>query len=269
MREFMKKQFLLIAILLTIAGMAIAGEGIKKKSKQYDYGSVKIDNFSSKAGFGPVVFDHWVHRSRYTCRLCHIDLGFSMKANGTGITAADNMKGVFCGTCHNGKMKYKSDIIFQACTKEFTKGDTKTCERCHQYKRDARRQQQVFDKATQLLPKARFGNGINWAKAEQMGMITLVDQLEGVSIKMDPLPIQKDFSITSKIGGMPDIIFSHQKHTVMIGCEICHPDIFTVKKGMTKFSMTEMFDGKYCGVCHDSVAFPQMDCQRCHSKSVQ
>ena len=268
MRGSMKKQLvLLIAILSTIAGMAIAGEGIKSKVKQYEYGSVTIDNFSSKAGFGPVVFDHWVHRAKYTCRLCHIDLGFSMKRNGTGITASDNMQGVFCGTCHNGKRKYKNEAVFQACTKEFSKDDTKTCGRCHQSGRNIRRQKE-FTRFAQLLPKARFGNGINWEKAEEMGMITLVDQLEGISVKMEPLPIQKDFSITSKIGGMPDIIFSHQKHTIMIGCEICHPDIFTVKKGLTKYSMTEMFDGKYCGVCHDSVAFPQMDCQRCHSKPV-
>lgn len=267
MRETMKKYLVLIVVLLTIAGMAMAGEGVKKRSKAYEYGSVTIDNFSSKAGFGPVVFDHWVHRARYTCRLCHIDLGFNMKANGTGITATDNMKGVFCGTCHNGKSKYKDTVIFKSCTKEFAKSDTKTCERCHQVGRNTKKQQ-TFVNFIQLLPKARFGNGVNWEKAEEMGMITLVDQLEGISIKMEPLPIQKDFAITSKIGGMPDIIFSHKKHTVMIGCEICHPDIFTVKKGQTKYSMTEMFDGKYCGVCHDTVAFPQMDCQRCHSKPV-
>lgn len=268
MRYAMKKLLLLILILVTIAGMAIASDGKKKKMKQYEYGAVTIDNFSTKAGLAPVIFDHWMHREKFTCRLCHVDLGFNMKANGTGITATDNMKGAFCGTCHNGKMKYKNELVFQACTKDFAKSDTKTCERCHQSGRNSKRQQ-AFIKTTQLLPKARFGNGINWEKAEEMGMIKLIDQLEGISVKMDPLPIQKDFSITSKIGGMPDIIFSHQKHTVMIGCEICHPDIFTVKMGLTKYSMTEMFDGKYCGVCHDSVAFPQMDCQRCHSKAVQ
>jgi c(7)-type cytochrome triheme protein len=32
--------------------------------------------------------------------------------------------------------------------------------------------------------------------------------------------------------------------------------------------MIEIFDGKYCGVCHGKVAFPNLDCQRCHSQPV-
>lgn len=264
----MKKQLLSIVILLAMAGMAFASEGVKKRKQPYEYGTITIDNFSSKAGLAPVVFDHWVHRDKYTCRLCHVDLGFNMKINGTGITATDNMKGAFCGTCHNGRMLYNNEKIFQACTKEFTKNDIKRCEKCHQAGRNPKKQQ-AFVRFAQMLPKARFGNGIDWVKAEAMGMIKLTDYLEGISVKMEPLPVQKDFAISSKVGGMPDIIFSHQKHTVMIGCEICHPDIFTVKKGMTKYSMIEMFEGKFCGVCHDSVAFPQIDCQRCHSKPVQ
>ena len=69
---------------------------------------------------------------------------------------------------------------------------------------------------------------------------------------------------------MPAIIFSHKKHTVWNGCELCHPEIFVgVKKGATKYSMVEIFDGKYCGVCHTNVAFPLLDCQRCHTEPVQ
>lgn len=33
-------------------------------------------------------------------RLCHVDIGFAMKANETGITADDNASGNYCGTCH-------------------------------------------------------------------------------------------------------------------------------------------------------------------------
>jgi c(7)-type cytochrome triheme protein len=48
------------------------------------------------------------------------------------------------------------------------------------------------------------------------------------------------------------------------------PEIFVgVKKGATKYSMVEIFEGKYCGVCHVNVAFPLIDCQRCHTKPVQ
>jgi len=69
---------------------------------------------------------------------------------------------------------------------------------------------------------------------------------------------------------MPDIIFSHAKHTVWNGCEGCHPEIFMgVKRGATKYSMVDIFEGKYCGACHVAVAFPTIDCQRCHSRPVQ
>ena len=104
-------------------------------------------------------------------------------------------------------------------------------------------------------------------KAEEKGLIKLKDQVEGISIKRQAIPNPKDFDIKSTILGMPDIIFSHKKHTVWNGCEVCHPDIFVgIKKGTTKYTMVDLFEGKYCGVCHDKVAFPQTDCTRCHSK---
>jgi c(7)-type cytochrome triheme protein len=264
----MRKLFPVSIILLAVASLAFAQGEAKKKTRPYEYGTLTIDNFSTKAGFAPAVFDHWVHRSKYTCKLCHVDLAFTMKRNGSGITAAENMKGAFCGACHNGTRLYGKDVIFQACTKEFTKEDVKRCERCHQTGRNPKKQQ-AFAAFAQDLPKARFSNGINWEKAEEMGMIKPIDFLEGISFKQDQLPVQKDFSLASKVGGMPDIIFSHKKHVVWNGCEVCHPDIFAVKKGTTKYSMTDMFEGKYCGVCHDTVAFAQIDCQRCHTKPVQ
>jgi c(7)-type cytochrome triheme protein len=97
-----------------------------------------------------------------------------------------------------------------------------------------------------------------------------VDFLEGVSIKREKLADQNDFELGAKYEGMPDIIFSHQKHTVWNGCELCHPEIFIgIKKGLTKYSMEDIFAGKYCGVCHNSVAFPLLDCQRCHTEKIQ
>jgi len=111
---------------------------------------------------------------------------------------------------------------------------------------------------------------VDWEKAEKEGKITPVDFIEGVSIKRDKLVDQKDFKLGAKVEGMPDIIFSHKKHTVWNGCELCHPEIFIgIKKGMTKYSMVEIYDGKYCGVCHINVAFPLLDCQRCHTNKVQ
>jgi hypothetical protein len=34
------------------------------------YGRVVLDSHAARSP-GPVVFDHWLHRSKFTCRLCH------------------------------------------------------------------------------------------------------------------------------------------------------------------------------------------------------
>lgn len=266
----MKKAVLFIGILLLSAGFVMAQGGVKKKRPlPHDYGKVVMNNYSERAEMSPVIFDHWIHRSRYTCRLCHIDLAFGMKAGTTGVRAADNMKGYYCGTCHNGKMVYANRTIFDACSKEISGPEgKKRCDRCHSQGKNVTKEFDFYV-VTEKFPKERFGNGINWEKAEADGFIHLIDAIEGVSIKRSSLAIQKDFSLEPKVKGMPEIIFSHKKHTVWNGCEVCHPDIFIgVKKGSTKYSMVEIFEEKYCGVCHGAVAFPLTDCQRCHTKQV-
>ncbi|OGQ98802.1 MAG: hypothetical protein A2505_06620 [Deltaproteobacteria bacterium RIFOXYD12_FULL_55_16] len=262
----MKHLILAMAVLFAFVSLAFAEGGVKKrKPLPYEFGSVVIGNFSGSAGLSPVVFDHWIHRSKYTCRVCHVDIGFGMSAGSTKIRAADNGKGFYCGTCHNGKSKYENKIIFEACSGK----DSHKCGICHSMGRNPLREQ-AFAKFAENLPKERLGNGINWQLAEEKGLISPINYLEGISIKRNAMSVQKDFSLEAKNEGMPSIIFSHSKHTVWNGCELCHPDIFLgVKKGATKYSMIDLFQGKYCGVCHNKVAFPQTDCQRCHVGSVE
>jgi c(7)-type cytochrome triheme protein len=266
----MKKALFVLVLVLVCAGLAFAQTGGKKKRPlPYEFGRVVINNYSEKAGLAPVVFDHWLHRAKFTCRLCHVDIGFGMKIGTTGIKASDNMKGYYCGSCHNGKMASAGRKVFEACSTSPSPEDRARCVRCHSMGKNVTPEYD-FAKFTGHLPKGRFGNGIDWEKAEEQGLIKPVDFLEGVSIRRQSLTVQKDFALGSKLEGMPDIIFSHKKHTVWNGCELCHPEIFVgVKKGLTKYSMVDIFEGKYCGVCHLSVAFPMIDCQRCHSKPVQ
>ncbi len=269
----MKKKMVVACVLVICAlGVALvsAQDGVKKKRPlPHDYGKVVINNFSERANMAPVVFDHWLHRSKYTCRLCHVDLAFGMKAGSTGIRAADNMKGYYCGTCHNGNMAIENRKVFESCAKTYsTVDERKRCDRCHSQGKSVNRQYDFYA-YTEKFPKERFGNGIDWEKAEATGQIKLIDYIEGVSIKKSSLAVVEDFALEPKVKGMPEIIFSHKKHTVWNGCEVCHPEIFVgVKKGNTTYSMVEIFQGKYCGVCHVSVAFPLLDCQRCHTKQV-
>ncbi len=230
-----------------------------------DYGRVVISSASGKAQLAPAVFDHWLHRAKYTCRLCHVDITFAMKANGTGITEADNKKGVYCGVCHNGKMQFGGKTVFAACSED--RSDMKRCERCHVPPGAASGRDAAFSALTAKLPKDKFGNGVNWEKAAEEGLIQPVDFLEGVSIARSTQPIQKDFTIQPKDAGKAQILFSHKKHVLWNGCEVCHPDLFMGRKrGATKYSMKEIEQGKFCGVCHTTVAFPLEDCSRCHSQ---
>ena len=260
----MKKTLIFTGLMVFFIGIAYAQTGIKKRRPlPYEFGRVIINNYSEAAHLSPVLFDHWLHRAKYTCRVCHVDLGFGMKAELSDIRAVDNINGYYCGSCHNGK------IAFSSCNTNFAQKDIKTCNRCHSLGKKVVKKYN-FKEFIKGLPRERLGNGVDWEKAEDEGKITPLDFIEGISIKRDKLGNQKDFALGAKVEGMPNIIFSHQKHTVWNGCELCHPEIFLgIKKGITEYSMIEIYDGKYCGVCHINVAFPLLDCQRCHTKKVQ
>lgn len=63
-----------------------------------------------------------------------------------------------------------------------------------------------------------------------------------------------------------DIIFSHDLHLSMFGCDECHPDLFRPERGSNPANMAQMEDGQSCGACHDgSTAFSVAgDCAACH-----
>ncbi len=68
------------------------------------------------------------------------------------------------------------------------------------------------------------------------------------------------------------VIFYHQTHTEKAGlsCEDCHDELFAMKKGEAEknddFTMKSLYEGKYCGKCHDgSTAFASdTRCNACH-----
>lgn len=266
----MKRILLLLTLFGLVFSLGFAQEGVKKKRpRAYEYGQVVLKNFSEKAGLSPVTFNHWTHRSKYTCRLCHLDLAFEMAANATEVSATDNQQGFYCGACHNGQARYAGETIFAACDLNQKKAERARCDRCHKTGKDPQLKDSFYA-FSQNLPKDRFGNKINWELAEEQGLIKPVDFIEGVSSTLTPMPIQGDFNLSPAVESMPNIVFSHKKHTTWNGCQTCHPEIFVgVKKGSTSYSMIEIFDQKYCGVCHSTVAFPLQECQRCHTESVQ
>jgi c(7)-type cytochrome triheme protein len=232
------------------------------------FGTVVLNNYSKQAGMAPVVFDHWLHRATFNCRICHVDIGFAMKSKASAIRAKDNIDGYFCGTCHDGKREVKGKEIFAACAVKYTKEEGKRCIRCHSDCTTGQRKYdyQTFTNNLPLLER----NLIDWEKAEEEGLIHSIDTLAGVFYKTDAIQAQKDFSIESRSWRKSDVIFSHKKHVVWNGCAVCHPMIFpSSQKGTVEYSMFEIMDGEYCGACHVNVAFSVWLCYKCHEGPVQ
>jgi c(7)-type cytochrome triheme protein len=233
----------------------------KRRPKPHEYGNVLINNYSETKRIPSVVFKHWFHRSKYSCRLCHVDIGFGMKANSSEITCNDIENGIYCGSCHNGTEAFSR-------IEETSNGKAvKKCKLCHSNNISVEFKHNFYA-FKKKMPIERFGNNINWEQAEKEGLISLKDFLEGISIPRKKLKEAKELQFSTGEMGMPDIIFSHKKHTVWSGCELCHPEIFGVKPGETVYSMQDIFNSLFCGSCHGSVAFPNNDCQRCHTKMV-
>jgi c(7)-type cytochrome triheme protein len=67
-------------------------------------------------------------------------------------------------------------------------------------------------------------------------------------------------------------VFDHALHNKELGlaCNECHMKLFDMKTGSTgekgDFTMKAMYDGKYCGACHNgSLAFDlKANCTKCH-----
>lgn len=231
-------------------------------------GMVRLNNFTKQAGIAPVIFDHWLHRAIFTCRICHVDIGFAMKARGTAIRADDNINGYFCGSCHDGKQVINGEKVFASCATKYSKKEGKRCVRCHSEGKEDQRKYN-FQTYTKDLPRLQY-NQIDWEKAEDLGKIKSIDSIEGVFYKTETIKAQKNFSIQSKSWRKADVIFSHKKHVAWNGCAICHPLIFpSSKKGTVQYTMFSIMEGEYCGACHVNVAFSVWLCYKCHKESVQ
>ncbi len=68
------------------------------------------------------------------------------------------------------------------------------------------------------------------------------------------------------------VVFNHKTHTMDAGldCDSCHDDLFEMEAGVAEeaddFTMAALYEGSYCGACHDgSTAFASdTRCTTCH-----
>jgi c(7)-type cytochrome triheme protein len=234
----------------------------------HELGHLVLEARSRRAGIPGVEFEHWRHRARFTCRVCHVDVGFAMAAGETGISASTNRSGFHCGACHDGKRTYKGRPVFAACSGATSLDGPGSCRRCHA-RADPAKAKADYDAFAARLPRNSHG-AVDWERAEADGSIMPSDFLEGVSIPRAALRMERDVHIQAEASWVDDIVFSHKKHTVWNGCEVCHPEIFpATTAGAVKYTMLQISAGQYCGACHDKVAFPLADCGACHRKRVE
>ncbi len=67
------------------------------------------------------------------------------------------------------------------------------------------------------------------------------------------------------------VIFEHKNHLEQgLECDSCHDDLFEMEAGVAEgnddFTMASLYEGKYCGACHDGdMAFnSNTRCTVCH-----
>jgi c(7)-type cytochrome triheme protein len=213
------------------------------------YGNVALRNRSSRKGMAPVLFPHWLHRAKYSCRVCHLELDFSMPRGGSGISRGGNLAGRHCGACHDGRMAFS------------VRQEDRHCDRCHV--KDLKTLDKKFMAFAETMPRKKFGDTIDWVKALEEGIINPKQSLYNEVEKMDvPDTLRKVLILGA---GRSETIFSHEKHMEWLDCANCHPQIFNIKKkGTEAFSMDKNLYGWFCGTCHLRVSLPMSDCSGCH-----
>lgn len=117
------------------------------------------------------------------------------------------------------------------------------------------------DVALRELPRDRHGF-VDWMRAIREGTLNPRATLDGRSA-MKTLDLDVLLKDTRE---MPWVRFPHLSHTMWLDCSNCHPKPFEPRAGANDISMADIFRGKYCGMCHDRVAFITFfSCDRCHS----
>jgi c(7)-type cytochrome triheme protein len=242
----MKTTIILTLLLLSVAGAAVANFNLPPPSPRELYGNILIDRISTANGQQPVTFSHWLHRTKFTCRVCHGELDFLMKANATEITERANRGGKFCGACHNGKIAFRHNG---------------NCEKCHNGEIDYSSSKFDAFMLKTALPMTQSGNGVDWTEGILKGTIKPQTYIKKKSQDMN---FEKELLLEAEMSIIPPAIFPHKAHAAWLDCDNCHPDLFNIKRKGTHFSMNEILKGNFCGVCHLKVAFPMDECKRCH-----
>ena len=236
------------AMFIAALGASVVLAGVfdlPKPAPPDRYGTVLIDRLAASGASKAVAFSHWRHRARYSCRVCHYELEFQLEVNTTEITEEDNRNGLFCGACHDGR-------------EVFSVKDEASCDRCHTGKIES--EKSGFKQFSKGLPKAPYGNEIDWVKAQE-----ILKPRFAIFQDEKPMSFDKELLLQARWFNIPPAVFPHDVHGQFLDCANCHPDVFNIKQKTTEhFEMRFILEKAFCGACHLSIAFPLDDCMRCH-----
>ena len=67
--------------------------------------------------------------------------------------------------------------------------------------------------------------------------------------------------------GVRPVVFPHWFHRIRYRCKVCHSELgFKMRAGANDVLMSDIIDGKFCGMCHNSqIAWGPERCDLCHS----
>lgn len=67
--------------------------------------------------------------------------------------------------------------------------------------------------------------------------------------------------------GMRPVIFPHWFHRIRFRCKVCHHELgFKMRAGANDVLMSDIIDGRFCGMCHNNdIAWGPDRCDLCHS----
>lgn len=67
--------------------------------------------------------------------------------------------------------------------------------------------------------------------------------------------------------GVRPVVFPHWFHRIRFRCKVCHHELgFKMRAGANEVLMSDIIDGKFCGMCHNGqIAWGPERCDLCHS----
>ena len=73
--------------------------------------------------------------------------------------------------------------------------------------------------------------------------------------------------ITYTMPGFAPVNFNHSFHGMAFSCDKCHEEPWKMEAHATKMTMSQMYQGQFCGACHNGqTAFAATSCAGCHKQ---